>query len=53
MAAFWLKTITTERQLGVATDFAVSGSSSSQMLFKIGVLKNFANFTGKHLCRSL
>ena len=23
------------------------------MFFKIGVLKNFANFTGKHLCWSL
>ena len=28
-------------------------SSSSQMFFKIGVLKNFAIFTGKHLCWSL
>ena len=25
----------------------------SQMFFKIGVLKNFANFTVKHLCWSL
>ena len=25
----------------------------SQMFLKIGVLKNFANFTGKHLCCSL
>ena len=25
-------------------------SSHLQMFFKIGVLKNFANFTGKHLC---
>ena len=25
----------------------------SQMLFKINVLSNFANFTGKHLCCSL
>ena len=25
-------------------------SSRSQMFFKIGVLENFANFTGKHLC---
>ena len=23
------------------------------MFFELGVLKNFANFTGKHLCRSL
>ena len=29
------------------------GSSRWQMFLKIGVLKNFANFTGKHLCWSL
>ena len=28
-------------------------NSCSQMFLKIGVLKNFANFTGKHLCWSL
>ena len=28
-------------------------SSRSQMLFQTGVLKNFAIFTGKHLCWSL
>ena len=28
-------------------------SSRSQMFFKIGVLKNFANLTGKHLCWSI
>ena len=28
-------------------------SSCSQMFFKIGALKNFAVFTGKHLCWSL
>ena len=28
-------------------------SSHPQMFFKIGVLKNFANFRGKHLCSSL
>ena len=28
-------------------------SSRSQMFFKIGFLKNFAKFTGKHLCQSL
>ena len=27
-------------------------SSCSQMFFKIGVHKNFGNFTGKHLCWS-
>ena len=30
-----------------------SKSSRLQMFFKIGVLKSFANFTGKHLCWSL
>ena len=30
-----------------------SRSSRLQMFFKIGVLKNCANFTGKHLCWSL
>ena len=29
------------------------GSSRSQIFFKIGVLKHFANFTRKHLCWSL
>ena len=28
-------------------------SSGSKMFFKIVVLKNLANFTGKHMCRSL
>ena len=28
-------------------------SSYSQMVFKLGVLKNFAKFTGKHTCWSL
>ena len=28
-------------------------SSHSQLFFKIVVLKNFANFIGKHLCRNL
>ena len=31
----------------------ISRSSPSQMLFKIGALKNFALFTWKHLCWSL
>ena len=30
-----------------------SRNSRPLMLFKIGVLKNFANFTGKHLLESL
>ena len=29
---------------------ALLRSSRSQMFFKLGVLKNFANFRGKHLC---
>ena len=33
--------------------FCSSRSSRSQMFFKIGVLKNFANFTGKQLCWSI
>ena len=28
-------------------------NSHSQMFFKIGALKNFATFTGRHLCWSL
>ena len=34
------------------TDFLqnISRSSRLQMFFKIGVLKSFANFAGKHLC---
>ena len=31
----------------------LEGSSRSHMFFKIGVLKNFPNFTGKQLCWSL
>ena len=30
--------------------FMLCGSSRSQMLFEIIALKNFSNFTGKHLC---
>ena len=35
---------------GLKTDLR---SSRSQIFFKIGVLKNFAGFTGKHMCQSL
>ena len=28
-------------------------SSRPEAFFKLGVLKNFAKFTGKHLCQSL
>ena len=31
----------------------IYSSSPSQIFFKMGFLKNFANFTGKHLCWSL
>ena len=30
-----------------------SSNSCSQMVYKIGVFKNYEKFTGKHLCRSL
>ena len=33
--------------------YRIYRSSFSQMFFKIGVLKNFAIYTGKHLCWSL
>ena len=33
--------------------FWINRSSRSQMFFKIGILKNFAIITGKHLCWSL
>ena len=33
--------------------FAWCRSSRLQIFFKIGILKNFTNFTGKYLCRSL
>ena len=33
--------------------YNTSRSSRLQMFFKIGVLKNFANFRGKHLCWSV
>ena len=32
---------------------SMEGSSRSHVFFKIGVLKNFANFTGEHLCWGL
>ena len=39
--------------LSFLIEFRSSHSLSSQMFFKIGLLKNFANFTRKHLCWSL
>ena len=37
----------------IGTKCVITRSSRSQIFFKIGVLKDFANFTGKHLCCSL
>ena len=37
----------------IYVSFWLIRSSRSQMFFKIGVLKNFAIITGKHLCRCL
>ena len=39
--------------LGTSFLYNTSRSSRLHMFFKIGVLKSFANFTGKHLCSSL
>ena len=38
--------------MGVISTTSIK-SSRSKMFFKIGVLKNFAIFTGKHMCKSL
>ena len=35
------------------TNSDIHRSSRSQMFFKIGVLRNFAKLTGKHLCQGL
>ena len=37
----------------VGVSFSISLEAVVQMFFKIVFLKNFANFTGKHLCRRL
>ena len=42
-----------ERNFSTLKLFKLYRSSRSQMLFEIDVLKNFSNFTGKHLCWSL
>ena len=39
--------------LGFSEDFFISKISGSLVFLKIDVLKNFENFTGKHLCWSL
>ena len=35
------------------TNVTIKRSSRPDLLCKIGVLRNFAKFTGKHLCQSL
>ena len=49
---YQLETTTKSSQITIqrTSDY---GSSRSQMFFKAGVLKNFANFTGNHLNWSL
>ena len=54
----WKSLIFAQKSLWTQTDFGdfrarSCRSSRSQMFFRIGVQKNFAHFTGKHLCRSL
>ena len=34
-------------------EISIARNSRSQLFFKIGILKNFAILTGKHLCWSL
>ena len=38
---------------GLMLRLSFARSSRSQIFFKIGIIKNFVNFTGKHLCWSL
>ena len=38
-----------EKRVEGLTEDVTKKSSTSQMFFKIGVLKNYANSTGKHL----
>ena len=46
-------TFKTSKKRLLLVQFRLRRSSRSQMFFKISVLKNFALFTGKHLCWSL
>ena len=39
--------------LCIDSKYVMNKSSRSQMFFKVGFLKGFAIFTGKHLCWSL
>ena len=45
--ALYLSNLGLNKHSGNST---ICKSSCSQTFFKTGVLKNFANFTGKHLC---
>ena len=54
----WKSLFFAQKSLWTQTDFGdfrarSCRSSRSQMFFRIDVQKNFANFTGKHLCWSL
>ena len=40
-------------EVDITLRLSFARSSRSQIFFKIGVIKNFINFTGKHLCWSL
>ena len=51
--SIWLFSIKKRRFCVLELLRELSRSSRSQMFFKIGVLRNFAMFTGKHLCWSL
>ena len=48
-----LKTLTANKAATSHDSQTNNRSNHSQMFFKIGVLKNFANFTGKHPCQDL
>ena len=49
-----MKFVTQENTCGppISNKTKTDQNSRSQMYCKLGVLKNFANFTGKHLCWS-
>ena len=50
LTGFWIQTISQSFFQAVLKQ---GRSNCSQLFLKIGVLKNFAIFTGKHLCSSL
>ena len=49
----FLKAVFQRNKIWIRSRLRMSRSSHSHMFFKTGVLKNFAIFTGKHLCFSL